>query len=534
MEYYCDQTNGNSNSWTDKYMPSKISEIVGNYTAVHNIVTWLNEFDKNKKQVLIAQQNNEKKKGKKKGGKKIKIAKIDDEIEIGEQEEAGPIEPICPEDWDDTIDESRWKELEEATKIQSVKKNPCSCMIVTGNHGVGKTSSVHAILTELNYEIQIINFNKIKTGKNIKDIIMRITNSSNILNIMDGRNNSKAVIVIDELESLTSSTEKSCIATLIKTNEQNWFCPMIFISNNQHNKLLSDIKKNSIEIRFWQPSPNDMTILLKKISEKEKIHFANSNVSIQIIDHAQKDFRRLVFILQNLKHSYGKEIITKDIVNDFCTSSKKKDIDFDLFKATDLLLHKYTSIDDCMRYYETEKVLLPLMIHQNYIKSINAVSNSENSISEIHKISELLSKGDVVENYIYGEQNWDMHEVHGFYTCVAPSFELSKLNPIEGSVSLDFPMDLNRTSIKKINKKNILKANKCLHDMDIYDYIYINQIVRKLLACGKTNQCMKMFEGYGIQLDHIESLLKIDKIQSSKTNLANKQKKELANYLDNN
>jgi hypothetical protein len=33
-------------------------------------------------------------------------------------------------------------------------------------------------------------------------------------------------------------------------------------------------------------------------------------------------------------------------------------------------------------------------------------------------------------------------------------------------------------------------------------------------------------------MEHIESLLKVDKIQSSKTNLAPKQKKELMNYLD--
>ena len=45
------------------------------------------------------------------------------------------------------------------------------------------------------------------------------------------------------------------------------------------------------------------------------------------------------------------------------------------------------------------------------------------------------------------------------------------------SAKLDFPMDLNRTSIQKINKKNILNANKCLSTMNIHDYIYINQIV---------------------------------------------------------
>jgi DNA polymerase III delta prime subunit len=365
-------------------------------------------------------------------------------------------------------------------------------------------------------------------------MIERMTNSSNIVMLMNGNKHNKNVIVIDEMESLTSLTEKSCISTLIKTNESNWFCPIILISNNQHNKLLSDIKKNSIELRFWPPFPNEMLIILKKITEKEQINILNQTVAYKIIEHSQRDCRRLIFILQDLKYAFGKKMITMEMINDYCTTSKKKDVDFDLFNATELLLHSYTSMDDCMRYYETEKTLLPLMIHQNYIKSILAVAdeNSLETYEQIYNLSELLSKGDVVENYIYGDQNWDMCEVHGFYTCVITSFLLSNINPSTDSIKLDFPMDLNRTSIQKINKKNILNANKCLNTMNIQDYIYINQIIRSLLNNGKNNECIRLFDGYNIKMEHIESLLKVDKIQSSKTNLAPKQKKELMNYLD--
>mgnify|MGYP000651294309 CR=1 FL=1 len=45
--------------------------------------------------------------------------------------------------------------------------------------------------------------------------------------------------------------------------------------------------------------------------------------------------------------------------------AKEKDIDINLFEATNVLLYNYKSIDDCLRYYEAEKVLLPLMVHQN-------------------------------------------------------------------------------------------------------------------------------------------------------------------------
>jgi DNA polymerase III delta prime subunit len=531
MEYYDDNIVSQSNLLTNKYKPRKISEIVGNKKNIEQIVNWLNTFESNKKKILF-----ENKKIKKKTKKKI-ISEINEYIEhatdtLDTTDTILDTTDIILDENDTILDDN--EDILYNQPFINKSTGPKSCLLITGTHGVGKTVCVHAILNELDYKIQIINFSKITTGKNIKDMIERMTNSSNIVMLMNGNKHNKNVIVIDEMESLTSLTEKSCISTLIKTNESNWFCPIILISNNQHNKLLSDIKKNSIELRFWPPFPNEMLIILKKITEKEQINILNQTVAYKIIEHSQRDCRRLIFILQDLKYAFGKKMITMEMINDYCTTSKKKDVDFDLFNATELLLHSYTSMDDCMRYYETEKTLLPLMIHQNYIKSILAVAdeNSLETYEQIYNLSELLSKGDVVENYIYGDQNWDMCEVHGFYTCVITSFLLSNINPSTDSIKLDFPMDLNRTSIQKINKKNILNANKCLNTMNIQDYIYINQIIRSLLNNGKNNECIRLFDGYNIKMEHIESLLKVDKIQSSKTNLAPKQKKELMNYLD--
>jgi DNA polymerase III delta prime subunit len=518
---YIDTNEKVTSAWTDKYKPTKISDIIGNEVAIKNIITWLNTFNANKKKILTKQREDKKLKPGKKKIQKIKIAN-EDENEIEENEEVNEYD----------VDEDMYHAETEYQSSKIIPKaGPKSCMIVTGNHGIGKTGSVHVILKELGYDIQIINFSKVKSNKNIKDVIERVTNGSNILGLMDGKKKTNVAIVIDELESITSSTEKNCIMTLLKNNEVNWLCPIIFISNNQHNKLLSDIKKNSLEARFWQPYAKHMIILLDKIIKNENINISNSNVKYTIIEHSQKDFRRLIFILQDIKYAFGDTVITEQLIDNYCESSTKKDIDFDLFRATDILLQGYSGIDDCLRYYETEKVLLPLMMHQNYIKSINSnIKDSSKKYDLINEITTSLSKGDVIENYIYGDQNWDMHEVHGYYTCVAPSYLLNE-NLKKTELKLDFPIDLNKTSIKKINRRNILNASKCLKNMDISDYIYLNQIVRNLIGEGRIGDCVKLLSGYNIKLESIESLLKVDKIKSSKTNLTSKQKKELTSYL---
>jgi hypothetical protein len=522
MEYF-ESSNIDVSSWTEKYCPRTTGDIIGNERAVKSIVNWLNSFEENRRNQMKS----------KNGKRKVPKLKIVD----GDNQETS-------ENYEDDNEYSEFDKYLDIgndyayAKAKSSKTDqPKSCMIIIGNHGVGKTCVVYSVLNTLGYVTQVVNFGKIKTNKNIKEVIENTMVSSDILTMIEGKKSSKLAIVIDELESITSSTGKNCITALLRNNELNWMYPIIFISNNQHNKLLSDIKKNSYEVKMWPPFPSELLTLLKKVTSKEGVNIAgmqncNYKVAYHIIDHTQRDFRRLILTLYDLKYAYGDRVITMAMVDEYCKLSKRKDEDFDLFKATDFLLQKYNGIEDSIRYYETEKVLLPLMVHQNYIDILNQKCDDEDLKFKLAEdISSLLSEGDVIENYIYGDQNWDINEVHGFYTCTAPSYLLCS-NLEEEPIKLAFPADLNKASIGKINKKNIINAGKCFKNKNIHDYIYINLIVRNLIAEGRMGECVGLLEGYNVKLSNIESLLKVDKIKSSKTNLTSKQRKELSSYLN--
>ncbi|CAH6421586.1 DNA replication factor RFC1 [uncultured virus] len=462
--------------WVEKFKPKKINEFICNKTAVKNIEIWLNKFDKIK---------NEKKKNNK----------------------------------NNTVD-----------KKKLLMK---SCLLVTGNHGVGKSVVIETVLKEYNYEIQTIDFSSIKSSKCIKDCLHKIVNSSNVINMIYGKKQKKIAIVVDELESITSTTEKNSIVILQKINDLNWFCPIIFISNNQHNKLLAEIKKNALEIKLFTPFLSDIKELLFQIVRSENIKIKNERVIDKLINHSQYDIRRLIGILEDIKNIFENAIITVELIDEYCQMSKKKDIDIDLFKATEGLLYNYKSVDECLRYFETEKVLLPLMVHHNYAKHIlTNVDNIDKRYQIAQKVSDSLSTGDVIENYIYGDQNWDMQEIHGFYTCAITSFYLCDNIKNPQKIPLTFTTDLNKTSIKKINKKNITNTGRCFNNMTIFDYIYINKIIRKLINNGQIKECVDLLKYYNIKLEHIESLLKIDKIKNTKTSLTSKQKKEFSKFLN--
>ena len=106
-------------------------------------------------------------------------------------------------------------------------------------------------------------------------------------------------------------------------------------------------------------------------------------------------------------------------------------------------------------------------------------------INNIVNITDSISRGDNIETSIYTDQNWYLQNIHGFYTCLNTSYWINKNNqkykiPIS---SIKFSSDLNKTSLKNINRKNIINLLKILPNKSIYDILILNkeQFIEKLI-----------------------------------------------------
>lgn len=498
MEIYEHTTD--TKSWINKYRPQVSSDIFGIESQKECIINWLKDFEKNAVEMRTTY---------KKKKIKIKIDPVDDGEEI-------------------KLDEKIEKKI---IKQGTDPKKPT--LLLTGSHGVGKTSMITAILSEKKYLIKIIDFNKINTIKDIEQYVEKILLGKSLEYHINGKTPPKTAIIIDEIESIISTNEKKFALTILKTNSLNWCCPIIFISNNNHNKTINIIRNNSYEIKIPQPVNKTMLDLLVKICFKEKIEISDRNVAHKIIEQSQHDFRKLISFLQNIKDLYPNTIFSDTQFNELESLIKKKDIDYSIFDATTKLMYSFKDISEGLKLFETEKVLMPLMIQQNYV---TALCNKNIRNTYIYKdIATSLSDGDIIENYIYGDQNWDLKEIHGFLSCVYPSHELTKEISKKSNNTfiphLDFPVDLNRTSIKKINKKQISKLRKCFKGLDIEDYIYMNRVIKTLFDTDDIELCNDLLDGYNCTLNNIESVLKIDKIEDGKYTIPANIKKRL-NFVE--
>ena len=419
-----------------------------------------------------------------------------------------------------------WLENLSSTKYQGI--------IISGNQGLGKTLTIRLILENLGYMVKIINPNEIKDHR-IYDNFDDYYNFNNSIYTkihFNNNKNKKIALIFDETENITLTSEKKYILDIYKENNKLKNFPLIFISNNQHSKLLNELKKGCQEIVFINPSNSELKNLIKNICSNENLYFENDNIIDKLINFSQNDIRRLINLLQELSF-HVKGNITENNINEFIDKSRMKNIDIGLFESTERLLNNYLDYDTIIKLYESEKVLLPLMIHENYLKKI---LNKKNNlpIDNMIKITDSISKGDNIETSIYTDQNWYLQNIHGFYTCIKTSYWINKnnLNDKFDIENIKFSSDLNKTSLKNINRKNIMNLSKVINNKYNQYILMLNKICNHLIENGKENDLIKILNGYSkdITIKEVELCLKIDKTTIFNV-LASKDKKRITKQI---
>jgi hypothetical protein len=545
---------------TEKYAPNKINNIIGAKRQVALLIDWLNNYTKNATMNLEKKKKTGKKprKQKAKKAKKTIIDTIDtDALNCGEDcmEDTVGDDIDCNDIDRNDIDGNDANEGSEGIDIiaeiedkkKSKKREPevCCCAIVTGDHGSGKTALVRAVLHDLGYLIKAVNFAKLESIKSVDEFIENLLTGDDVYEtIAESSCKRGKAIIVDEIQSASTPKEKSVISGLLKLNSEIWGCPVIFIGSNKHKRIITGIKKECYQISLSQPGDDDMMRLFERVALGEGMTFENMDVITKIIEHGQNDYRRLIVTLGELYRIYEKETITTISITNYLKCISEKNMDKSIFDNTVHLFTRYNGINSTLKIFETDKSNMPLMVHQNHFSAINGyIKEKSKKIDISTELTKSLSHGDVVDNYIYSDQNWSLSETYGFYTCVYPSFKInqnidttrltsdSKYSHYRPNFETLYPKDLNRTSTRRINYKNVKLANDFFSNMSIDDYVLAAKFIKNLLDDGRVEECEKMLKDYNLTAQGIMYVLKIDKINGTRKDVPRsieKKVKEIA------
>ncbi len=327
-------------------------------------------------------------------------------------------------------------------------------ILLIGNHGVGKKTLINIICNEVKYDIiKISNYN-------IKDY-----NFNDIINKKRILNNKNYLLLFDNIDNLTTS-DKKLITILNNKNIKNKMFPIIYFSII-HNKYLSEIKKISDIYYINNPSNIELYVYIENIIIKQKYDIKDKNYIDNIIEYGLGDYRKINTILN---------IMINNNIEDFMNFFKvicKKDNHLDLYKATKELLYGDITYDEKIKIYNEDKVLLPLMVYQNLPNVLN--NNFMKNIDDVINAYESISYSDLINTSMYINQNWELQEIYGHFSCVDSINKLNKVNK-EKNRKIEYTIDLNKLSQKNVNK-NTLRIILSKLNIEIEDIKYLYQIL---------------------------------------------------------
>ena len=137
--------------------------------------------------------------------------------------------------------------------LSNINNSKSMSLIISGNHGIGKTISIKYLLESCDYNVKTILPDEIKHYRNNEDFKDFYNYENSIKNKMKFSNkkfSNKIAMIFDETESITLTSEKKFITEIFKINNKKKIFPLIFICNNQHSKLLNNSKLSDRIHRF--------------------------------------------------------------------------------------------------------------------------------------------------------------------------------------------------------------------------------------------------------------------------------------------
>ena len=410
---------------------------------------------------------------------------------------------------------SSWlKEIEETTEQKP--------LLLTGSSGIGKTHITKKLLEKNGYHIHYFNALDFSNKAYVQDSLKKILYCRNISFMTSSFKRSS--IIIDEIEGINSYSKKHLLSVIntVKENKVKKI-PIICIGSGSYFKNLNELIKLCTCINFSKPTKVQLSKKAKEIIEKNDLNISKKSLDY-ILKVSQNDFRRLTHILYFLSFENISTNLDENIES-LCKIVLQKNIKkSELYDFTKNLLSERTSYEDSLYFFDQEKVLLPLMIHQNYINYLNFRKevNSKNWIPILKEISDIISYSDIIGNYIYNHHYWDLCNYYAYLSCYYPSYILTKykMKSQKNLPDIKFTSILSRNSIERVRKNQYDFLLRHIKNIDnFFDEYLIMSISQKILYYLLSNSLTMIKEGitmmkfYNIGVKTIPSLIKFANLE---------------------
>ena len=259
--------------------------------------------------------------------------------------------------------------------------------IIYGEPGIGKTLAVRVYASEREYELYEI---PPSSTRNKVQIIERLGPATTQPSLFGG----KKIILIDELESFSGTSDRGGITALIEIIKNTRY-PIVITANDPWNSKYKTLRKYCELIKFDPVDYKSIEKYLEKVSKLEKID-VEPVVLKKIAARSQGDVRSALTDLDVLTKQKGK-IRNEDIYNLF------REREESIFYAVKITLKSFDSnlalstFSDVKVDSSEYSLWIDQNIHHEYLDP-NALRDGYISLSD----------SDIFRNRISKNQNWNL------------------------------------------------------------------------------------------------------------------------------
>ncbi|EJW02070.1 hypothetical protein EDEG_03494 [Edhazardia aedis USNM 41457] len=276
--------------------------------------------------------------------------------------------------------------IDQLKKYLTGKVNKQAALL-SGNPGIGKTTSALVVCRDLGFEVVEFNAsdvrNKGEISRQIKDRLNVYALSSSSIK--------KRVLIMDEIDGMTSDRGGLAeLSNIIKKTS----VPIICICNDRSNQKIRTLANYCVDLRFRKLDARQMVPRIKWILEKEGKNIRENMIN-EIVKNSNGDLRYCLNTLQNM-------CIRETLSHEQISLLTRKNTTKNVFEVVREL---FTSgkISEKIDLYFEDYNFVPLMVYENY------VHGDAKNIKLFHSAIESMSLSDIVDKRIHGTtQEWSL------------------------------------------------------------------------------------------------------------------------------
>lgn len=305
--------------------------------------------------------------------------------------------------------------------------------LVSGPPGIGKTTACRLVAQmHGGYEVLEFNASDSRGMKVIQEMAAGIADNKTI-SFSGGLGHNKvpgftrrAVIIMDEVDGMGAG-DRGGNAALIKMIKKTRN-PIICICNDAHSQKVRSLAFSCYDLKFTRPAKGIIAQRVVQIAKEEGLE-VEPNAVEALAESCGSDMRMVVNQLQMLARSpMYQQVGVKymDVKNKIHDMSKDQGIMLSPFDACKKLLNSFEgarmSFRDRMDMFFVDHSLMGLLVHENYLKSVDKKPVTDDLLSRCAYSADLMTLGDMINARIRDAQDWSLLPDLGVMSAVFPAY----------------------------------------------------------------------------------------------------------------